>query len=894
MSPESMMRELRRLALFHVLFAGMCFSQIPNYGSPQSSTTSSEGLDCSDPSQADSPECLAQAQTLGGAQLGAAQQGQYLPSTTGGPLLRVPYDTGMYLPRTTPLNPSQNRRTKTIPWPETEFEQMVADTVGRPLPLFGQSLFDRPPSTFAPNDQLQVPNDYIIGPGDQLQVSIWGQIQADLRVTVDRAGQIYIPQVGQISVAGIHYGDLEQHLKQEISKIFKNFNLTANVGRLRSIQVLVVGEARNPGTYTISSLSTLVNAIFASGGPAAQGSSRHIQVRRDSATITDFDFYDLLVKGDKSKDVRLQPGDVLYYPHVGPLVAISGSVNMPAIYEMKANSPLSDLIEIAGDLSTLADTSKVTIDRLVDHQARKTLEFPYDDQSRSQPLQDGDIVRVLSVISRFDDTVTLRGNVANPGRYPWKPGMRVRDLIPDAQAMLTRRYWLDRAAIVNGRATEYPVLPRKFRCLPSGQSTNPTTPGAATPAGQSTPGNVPPSANTTPYLLDSTGNYIYPGNVDSSNLQSVPCVPSEQMSSDNTADANSKNTDRTPEDTTQERSRKAGENTFNEKAVRNVADDLRRYAPGINWEYATIQRVNPTDLTSKLLFMSPRKAILEHDEESNLELKPGDIVTIFSQSDISVPQTERSRYVIIEGEVKRPGVYELETNETLRSVLRRAGGLTPNAYLYGAQLTRESARREQQKSLDELVRNMEVQIRQTSLSIAASASGGDAQQLAQLQEGIISQLREVRASGRVALPVKPTDKQLTDFPDIALEDDDRLTIPHPPSTVSVVGNVYNPGSFIFDSHINSGAYLEMAGKGKPQSDFRHAFVLRANGIVVAANNVNGPFTGAKFSRLRLYPGDEIVVPYKLPTGAFVRGLRDWSTIASALALTAAALAVVAP
>jgi protein involved in polysaccharide export with SLBB domain len=328
--------------------------------------------------------------------------------------------------------------------------------------------------------------------------------------------------------------------------------------------------------------------------------------------------------------------------------------------------------------------------------------------------------------------------------------------------------------------------------------------------------------------------------------------------------------------------------------VRNVADELRRYAPGINWDYATIQRVNPTDLTSKLLFMSPRKAILEHDEESNLELKPGDIVTIFSQRDISVPQTERSRYVIIEGEVKRPGVYELEPNETLRSVLRRAGGLTPNAYVYGSQLTRESARREQQKSLDELVLTMEVQIRQTSLSIAASASGGDAQQLAQLQEGMISQLREVRASGRVALPVKPTDKQLTDFPEVVLEDDDRLTIPHPPSTVSVVGNVYNPGSFIFDSHMSSGGYIEMAGKGRPHSDFGHAFVLRANGVVVAANSVNGPFTGAKFSRLRLYPGDQIVVPYKFPTGAFVRGLRDWSQLASALALTAAALAVVAP
>jgi protein involved in polysaccharide export with SLBB domain len=251
--------------------------------------------------------------------------------------------------------------------------------------------------------------------------------------------------------------------------------------------------------------------------------------------------------------------------------------------------------------------------------------------------------------------------------------------------------------------------------------------------------------------------------------------------------------------------------------------------------------------------------------------------------------------VVIEGEVKRPGVYELGINETLHSVLERAGGLTPNAYIYGSQLLRESARIEQQKSLDELVRNMEVQVRQSTLSMAQANSGADVTQLAQLQaaqEGLVAQLRLVRATGRVALPLRPSDKKLNNFPDMVLEDLDQLIVPHMPSTVSVVGNVYNPGSFIFDSHTSSGSYLDMAGKGKPESDLHHAFVLRANGVVVAANNVNGLFTGNKFDHLRLYPGDQIVVPYKIASGAFVRGLRDWSQIASQLALTGAALAVI--
>jgi protein involved in polysaccharide export with SLBB domain len=872
-----MMRKLIQLVSFAVVCAAWCFPQSSTDVSGQNAASPNTSIDCSDPFQASSPQCMAtQTGSAGGAQT------QSSPSFDRVPQLRTPL--GGYDNQTPPLrsNPSEVPHPQSS-FPNTEFEQMVADSAGRTLPLFGQSLFDQPPTTFAPMDYLQVPDDYIIGPGDGLQIRIWGQLEADLRVTVDRSGQIYIPRVGQISVAGVHYGHLEERLKTEVSKIFRNFNLTANVGRLRAIQVLVVGNARYPGTYTISSLSTLVNAIFASGGPTPQGSLRHIQVRRDGATITDFDFYDLVIKGDKSKDVRLQPGDVLYIPPVGALAAISGSVNTPAIYELKGTSTLNDLIEIAGGLSSLADTGKITIERVTEHQARETLEFQYDDTSRGQPLQDGDIVRVLSIVPSFQDTVTLRGNVANPGRYAWKSGMRIRDLIPTPESLLTRRYWLDRAVIGNGSATEYPVRAGiKVLCLPSGQQygTSTQSPAPANSATTALPGGQA-SGNPSNGL---------PSRPEASGVTYVPCDPGEQQPSEQAA---SNSTSYTPLGN-QQRAGSSETMSTTQRTGRNVTSDLRHHAPEINWEYAIIQRVNPTDLSSKLLWFSPRKAILEHEENSNLELQPGDIVTIFSQRDIGLPEDDRARYIVIEGEVARPGVYKLEKNETLHSILQRAGGLTPNSYIYGSQLLRESARIEQQNSLDQLVNTMEVQVRQSALSIAASVSGGDAQGLAQLQEGIISQLRSVRATGRVALPVKPSDKSLGDFPNMLMEDNDRLIVPHTPSTVSVVGNVYNPGSFIYDSHTNSGAYLEMAGKGKPQSDLGHAFVLRANGVVVAANSVNGLFTGSKFQRLRLYPGDEIVVPYKLPTGNFTRGLRDWSQIASQLAITAAALAVIAP
>lgn len=860
------------LALLVVFSVGVCFSQSLNNPLSQGIPSQSTQTDCSDPSMAGSPQCYGQQGSSG------TQGRESSASPVTPPVLINPggQNVDQYRPSAPPTNPSQLPHASSPTRPETEFEQMVADSVGRPLPLFGESLFLQPPSTFSPVDWMQVPSDYVIGPGDELQVKIWGQVQANLRVIVDRSGQIYIPQVGEVSVAGLHYGDLEQHLKGEVSKIFKNFNLTASLGRLRSIQVLVVGYARYPGTYTISSLSTLVNAIFASGGPSPQGSLRHIQVRRDGATITDFDFYDLVIKGDKSKDVRLQPGDVLYFPHVGPLVAIAGSVNSPAIYEMKDGSTLNDLIEIAGDLSTVADTNKITIDRFVEHTARKTLEFPYDAQSRALPLQDGDIVRVFSIVPRFEDTVTLRGNVANPGRYPWKPGMRVRDLIPDAQALLTRRYWRNRAAIVTGRATEYPV-PAQIQ-QPNGNAPNQPASSGTNTTGVATAG-----------ARDSNGNYIAPGELPEGANSSDAAA---SLYAQNMQNAQANQTSQTGQGGGTQPAAPSTANNPSPTAVRDVAEDVRRYAPEINWDYAIIQRVNPIDLSSKLIWINPRKAIIEQDEASNLELQPGDIVTIFSQRDISVPQVERSQYVIIEGEVVRPGVYKLETNETLRSVLQRAGGLTPDAYVYGSQLTRESSRIDQQKSLDELANEMEVQIRQSAVIVAASSNPGDLGQMQAAQQAIIDKLRNTRASGRVALPVNPKDHNIDDYPNMIMEDSDRLVIPHIPSTVSVVGDVYNPGSFIFEPRNTAGGYLEIAGKGKPQSDMHHAFVLRANGFVVAANNVNGLFTGTRFDRIRLYPGDQIVVPYKLPTGAFVRGLRDWTQISSQLAITAAALAVV--
>lgn len=750
------------------------------------------------------------------------------------------------------------------PEPHTEFEQMAADSAGQPLLVFGHSLFQQPPETFAPNVNLQVPGDYVLGPGDELRIHVWGQIDADLRVEVDRSGQVYLPHVGEVTVAGVRYSELETFLKQAVGRLYRNFDLSASIGRLHSIQIFVVGQAKAPGVYTISSLSTLVNAVFASGGPSPQGSLRHIQLRRGDRTVDDFDLYDLLVKGDKSHDVSLQPGDVVFIPAAGPQVAISGSVNLPAIYELNDGTALGALIETAGGLSSVADGSSVTVERVAENRARTVLEFPLDAAGRAFALRSGDIVHISSIVPRFDDTVTLRGYVANPGRFPFKPGMHVRDLVPNAEALLPREYWLNRASVTDGRQTEYPVrkqVPDAARvkqmqqlAAAAGVSQTGANQMGAPPAG--TPASVPTRPQTIPeYYRDLTRSET---------------VRDPEPDGGPDADRPARGSDK---DT--------------------LTRDLRRLVPSVNWRYALIQRVNASTLKTQLISFDLGKAIVDGDPASNLALQPGDILTIFSEDDIVDPQQAQTRYVKVEGEVEHPGVYEVGEGETLKDVLDLAGGLTAKAYPYGTRLTRESARIEQQKGLDEMVRTAEAEIRASTVTaVATSSDSGSVAARQNAQQTLLASLRSVQASGRVVLAMRPEAASTTDYPAMALEDGDRIVIPAITNTVTVSGAVYNPASFVYDAKRKVGDYLQLAGKGGLNSNQRRAFVLRADGTVISRQEAGGLFHGG-FTQLAMHPGDQIVVPERVDNGV-VRALHDWPQILAPLALTALAISAIAP
>ena len=322
-----------------------------------------------------------------------------------------------------------------------EFQQFIEASTGQRLPIFGHELFEAAPSTFAPVENIAVPADYVIGPGDELLVRAWGQIDIDYRATVDRNGTINIPRVGSINVAGVKYADLTNYVRSAVARNFRNFDLLVTMGQLRAVQIFVVGYARRPGSYTVSSLSTLMNAIFAAGGPSAAGSMRGVQLKRGNRVVTELDLYDLLLTGDKSRDAALLPGDVIYFPPIGALAAVAGSVNQPAIFELKGHTTLGNLVGYAGGLSTVAQARQATIERIDDRRARVVEQVDLDFNAAQRPMKDGDLVSVLAILPKFENAVTLRGNVATPLRYPYRPGMRIRDLIPEKEALITPDYY---------------------------------------------------------------------------------------------------------------------------------------------------------------------------------------------------------------------------------------------------------------------------------------------------------------------------------------------------------------------------------------------------------------------------------------------------------------------
>ncbi len=738
------------------------------------------------------------------------------------------------------------------PEPLTNFQKFVASTTQQVLPIFGASLFRQVPSTFAPLNQGPVPSNYVLGLGDRIRVQVWGQVNFSTAARIDRTGGIYLPQVGEVHLAGVEVSSLDQVLRKAVSRVFRNFHLTASVGQIRSIQVYVVGQARRPGVYTISSLSTLMDALFVCGGPSPHGSMRDIEVRRNGKVITHFDLYKLLVSGNRSKDVHLHSGDVIYIPAAGPEAAITGSVREPAIYELRKGETLGQLIQDAGGVSAIAAKTHISIERIVHHQTREAMQVSFNQAGLSTTVHGGDLIRIHSIVPLYKDTVTLRGNTANPGRYQWHPGMRLSDLIPNRASLVTRNYWWRRAQLGLPAPHFEPLQKYPPLMQPNRPFNLQTGAGANTQGRQS---------------FQQTQN---------------------QLQQQNSAQANSSQTTSSLASQAQIRT----ENTLGATPPLKV----RLPAPDIDWSYADIERLNPKTLRTSLIPFDLGKLVLDHDQSQNLLLKPGDVVTIFSQADIHVPLSQQTKFVHLEGEFKHAGVYSVKPGETLRQLVRQAGGLTKDAYLYGSSFTRVSTQVLQQERLNQYVRNLGLEIQGNTLNAANSgpSSGRNltAATAAQKQEQqLLSRLHRIHATGRIVLNLKPNSKGVNALPNIILKDGDRFVVPAIPSTVNVVGAVYDQNSFLYSSRRRIGDYLRLAGGANRDADRRHEFIIRADGAVVSRVKSRTIF-GNDFRSLPVYPGDTIVVPEKLYKPSRLLGALQYSQLFSQLALGAASINVI--
>ncbi len=669
----------------------------------------------------------------------------------------------------------------------SQFQRFVQESTGRLLPVYGRDLFEAP-QTYAVDRALPAPDNYLLGPGDEVQLRVWGPVDFNTNLTIDRNGQVNLPKVGVVTLAGVAVRDLDKTLRRHLGKVFANFSASATLGRLRGIQVYVVGQALQPGTFHLSSLSTLVNALFASGGPNANGSMRNIQLKRGGKTVTTLDLYDFIARGDKTRDLPLLSGDVIVIPPVGPRVAVTGALDHAAIYELKDSASvttIADILSLSGGLSALASTRKALIERIAPEKnpPRQVQDLALDAEGLKQPLRDGDVLTLLGISPAFANAVTLQGTVAAPLRYRWFEGMKILDLIPERDALITSDYYKRKNLLV--------------------QNTE---------------------------VAHAAGNTV----------------------------------------TTR---------------IRGIADQ-------INWDYAVIERLDRNKLSTELIPFNLSKAVLQRDPAHNLTLQAGDVVTILSQKDLRLPQERQTRLVHVEGEVAAPGVYPAAPGETLIQLLERIGGLTPQAYVFGTEFSRESVRTRQQENLDTLIRRLEAQSQAQASSVIANRGGDAASAQQQIQiKSQIERLKTLKSNGRMALELDPQGQTLATLPALPLEDGDRIHIPTVPGFVSAFGSVNNENAFIYKPGKTVGDVIKSAGLTE-DAEPSQAFVLRADGSIVAQRN-RGGFFGGGFDSLKMMPGDALVVPAQVDRenryNFMVRALKDWTQILSNLGLSVAAI-----
>lgn len=770
--------------------------------------------------------------------------------------------------------------------PPNEFQKFVLQTTGQATTLFGSSFFENTLNQLKDPNRLAVGDDYTIGVGDELLIRIWGSINFNTRVTVDRRGEIALPKLGTTRVAGLKANQIEPTVRGLLAQNYKDFKVSVVPGRLRRITVYVVGQARNPGSYTLNSESTLTSGLFASGGPNPTGSIRRVQLMRHGNIIAEFDLYSFLNRGDKSSDIRLLDGDVLVYPKAIGHVALLGKVNVPGVFEIKdATETLGNFLDLAGGMPAVADPRRATLERLTPGNAvpRRLEEFALDANGLKKLVTDGDVFSVLPIVPDLANVVTLRGSVARPARFAWKAGMRVSDIITGYSVLhsaeslrrqdelLFDSFEQERAMRARLRVPPDLGLDRKAMRRDNRDFAEYQKEVAAA-ANLASPPDA--AANGVPGAAAGSGTLAG---------SSVGAVQNGQTQIFRRGTGESLGLSAAP---------------WGSNPAGSLLERIGSPFEEVNLDYAVIERIDPEGLRVSVLPFSIGNLLANPDSPDNLTLQARDIITVFSHGDLQIPQGKRRVFVRIEGEVNRPGVYQVLPGDRLSNILNRAGGVTADSYLFGLGLFRESVKHNQRDNLEKIVRRVEQEssgaIAAATQSIGASADAAAFQAraaaLQKARQETIERLRMIRPEGRVSLNLKPDPMiELSAVPDLRLVHGDRIFVPPRPDFVFVFGAVNTESALIYRQNTDVAGYLKVAGVTSG-ADTDGVILLRADGSAVSNQ---ASFWGNVVLKTVVMPGDTIILPEKLDresNWSFVlRNSKDITQTLFQLGLGAAAL-----
>jgi polysaccharide biosynthesis/export protein len=713
------------------------------------------------------------------------------------------------------------------------------------LRAFGYDLFRQARTRFPTLLEVPVPADYVLGPGDTINIQLFGNENLEHFLPVSREGTISFPEIGPINVSGLTFAEMRTLIEDRVEQQMIGVRANITLGELRSIQVFVLGDVMQPGSYTVTGLAAISNALFASGGIAPIGSLRNIALRRDGNTVTTLDLYDFLLRGDTRSDVRVQSGDAIFVPPVGPTVAVHGEVRRPAIYEVKNEQTVADILALAGGLNPNANRSAVKLERVLPSRGTTVQDVDLATNDARTVVRDGDVLRVQPNLEQVDGSVRLAGNVFQPGFFQWFDGMRLADLVPSPELvkrMSDLNYVLIRREVTPNVNVE--VLSADLQAA----WRQPT--GAANVA-------LRPRDTVYVFSVEEGRQDVVTVLIDELEAQAPPNTP-------------------LPTARVGGQVRAPGEYPL-EPGMR-VSDLLRAGGGMSEAAYATDAELTRYEVIdgeyreTELVTVN-LAGLLRGDQTADLALAPYDFLSI---KEVSRWRGEES--ITLVGEVVFPGTYPIRRGETLSSVLDRAGGLTELAFPEGSVFTREELREQEERQIELLAARIERDIAALTVTDPQSASAIEAGQ------SLASQLRASVPTGRWAIRLDDVVAGIREA-DIVLKGGDVLMVPDQRQEVTVLGEVQYAASHVFSRALSRDDYIDRSGGLSQRADKKRIYVVRANGEVVASNG------GAWFSRDAggdIRPGDSIVVPLDVD-----QPLLRWGAITQIiynLALGAAAVA----